>query len=342
MSTPYKFPKCRAEEDARVVDCLKQLSIHNSRCHRPRFDVNQMLKTFNEIAEADKVTFEQFQYIEDETGLGMLQPISELPEEYLGITETTQPGGMITEDEAKAFIKGGKLNAKRYLRSILRNAETEVFEDPRRNHPLEVLLGEGQFQEQYNTLVRAVSKYLGIHPSRRENYGISIIAPDGPAALVDLNDYNGRSMTWDYHVVEPDDFITYNRDYNAYIPDLYSILQYILQRKENPEATLVPPKSYTLEKEEYDEYVKELREQSEALPETHTYAFDISEETYRFAKRKLAEFSKMRNPNQDDEDMELQFNIYSDIVKTYEDAHQVDDNYLIYWNIERDPDEKDF
>ena len=331
MAKPYLFPKCRAAEDPRMLDLIEQLSFNlDFRCTKENF-----IKTVNildELAENEIATLEQCRFLNDTYDLELIRVFAESAKEYFGPEYPRE----VSDDVACKLIAEGKLKSVSVIEQFIRDAEYKVFRDPIRNHPIPGL--HGMFQRQYNTLVAAVCKYLSLEHSRREGHLIYITPPDGPALLADEDFFFGMRQEWCWHMYSPIEFITYCREYNAYIPDLYAIKQFVLRQQNTPREELMNPKVISS-----DEYAKLSEEEkfARAFPDpadkdrdkAKTYALDISEETYKLAvarKKALLEKIETAAPEQYDE-LQLELNVWSDIVNAYDDVHERDDNELIQW-----------
>lgn len=96
----------------------------------------------------------------------------------------------------------------------------------------------------------------------------------------------------------PYDLITFNKEYNAYIPDFYAI-RGIAQSLETGEP-------FTLE------------------PENKTYAIEISNDTYEYARKRWELLRKKRmEDNSFSEDDETEFNLLADIVSSFRFNHKI-------------------
>lgn len=329
MAKPYIFPKCRAAEDPRMLDLIEQLSLNLDF----KFTQKNFIETVNildELAENETATLEQCKFLDNTYGLELIQVFAECVRDYFG----PEYPKYVSKEEVSQIIAEGKLKSTYVIEQFIREAEYKIFRDPIRNHPIIGL--HGMFQRQYNTLVAAVCQFLSLEHSRRDGHLIYVTPPDGPAMLVDEDFYFGMSQEWCWHMYSPREFITYCREYNAYIPDLYAIKQFVLRNQSTPREELMSPK--VLSSDEYDK-LSEEEKFARAFPDpadkdrdkAKTYALDISEEIYKLAlvrKKALLEEIEKADAERYDE-LQLELTVWADIVDAYDAVHDREDNELI-------------
>ncbi len=148
--------------------------------------------------------------------------------------------------------------------------------------------------EKYQQFLGCLYSYLALPKAHRDNHIIFI--PDNmvPVQLLYTNNTGSDPFHEDYPKgikVNPGDFLTYNWDYCAYTPDFYAIQQLLIAR--------------------------ETGEPYNADPDTKTYAIEISNDRYEFARKRLAAIKKLSQ----DPSTEAETSILSDIVEAYYRDH---------------------
>lgn len=329
MAKPYIYPKCQAAEDPRVLDLITQLS-YSLQWRFTEENFKKTIKILEELAVNEIATYEQCHFLCELYDLDLIGNFADFPQKFFGEEYPKR----ITEEAAAKLIREGKLKAKDLIDEFLCDGEDKVFRDPIGNHPIPGI--HRMFQKQYNTIVAAVCKFLSLEHSSRENQLIYVTPPDGPAMLVDEDFYFGMSQDWCWHMFSPCEFITYCREYNAYIPDFYAIKQFVINRQNTPREELMNPKIISSE-----EYYKLSEEEkfAQAFPDpadkdrdkAKTYAIDISEETYNLAlARKTAIQEQIKNTDDSRfNELQLELTVWADIVDAYDAVHDRDDNEIL-------------
>lgn len=329
MAKPFIYPKCKAEEDHRVVDLITQLSFR-LKWHFSEKNFTKTFEILNELRENEFASIEQIDFLDSVYNTDIVGYFADNAKDSFGDKYPNR----ISDEEARKIIADGKLKSADLLDFFLNETEYNVFHDPIRNHP--VLGLHGAWQSQYNSLIAAVCQFLSLEHSRRDMMFIYITPPDGPAMLFDENSYNGMSEKWCWHMYSPCEFITYCREYNAYIPDLYAIKQFVLNRQNTPEEELMHPKA--ISSTEYDK-LSEEEKFARAFPDpadrdrdrTKTFAIDISEDMYKLALSKKENILKeIESASSEQYDiLQQELTVWSDIVNAYEAIHDKDDNPLL-------------
>lgn len=329
MAKPFIYPKCNAEDDPRVVDLITQLSF-SLKWHFSEKNFKETFVVLNALKDNEFATIEQVDFLDNVYKLDIVGYFADGAKEFFGNSYPNR----IPDDEARKIISDGKLKSVDLIDFFLKESEYNVFHDPIRNHP--VLGLHGTWQAQYNSLIAAVCQFLSLDHSRRDQMFIYVTPPDGPAMLFDENSYNGMSEDWCWHMYSPCEFITYSREYNAYIPDLYAIKQFVLNRQNTSKEELMQPK--VISSVEYDK-LSEEEKFSRAFPDpadrdrdkTKTFAFDISEDMYKLAlSKKESILSEIKSASSDQYDvLQQELTVWSDIVNAYDAIHDKDDNPLL-------------
>lgn len=301
MNPPLIIPDCPAEQNVQLANLFKQFA------RRADSDdlFHRLCDIFNRSQKQGYVDFYDYQFLN-----GSVIELSGI----ISMFQNEVAPGVVPDIEILEDMTAGEYDKK--FAEAMSKSETYVklpYSDFYRIFvefgPSQVFLCEKpQFYfmshmncrsiRTYDSIVEAVYKYLSIPAERHDNYGIFIAANDSPATLFDLNTFERNPDDYNKRLFSPYDLTTFNKEYNAYIPDFYAI-RCLAQSLENEEPFILEP-------------------------ETKTYAVEISSDTYEYALKRWEELRKKRMEESFfSESEETEFNLLADIVSAFRYNHKI-------------------
>ena len=301
MDSKLNVLDCPAEQNAHLCNLFKQFA------RRADSDdlYHRLCEIFNRSQKQGFVDFYDYQFLNGNI-IGLSELISFFQDDIApGVAPEIEISENMTAGEydkkfAEAMSKQEsyvKVPYPIFYKIFVEFGPSEVFlcEEPKFNFMSHM---NCRSIRTYDAIVEAVYKYLAIPSERRENYAIFVPGNDCPASLFDLNTFERNPEDYNSRLFSPYDLITFNKEYNAYIPDFYAI-RGIAQSLETGEP-------FTLE------------------PETKTYAIEISNDTYEYARKRWELLRKKRvEDNSFSEDDETEFNLLADIVSSFRFNHKI-------------------
>ena len=296
------WPEYSAYEDEflkeEITRCVHHAKIGN--------DISIFLDIFDKIRETETVTPSQYDTLSDRLLLNMDQTVHENPYEWPAIVDAEKATRQVIHNSLPSKGDDSKMSLEEFnhLFGLTCGLKTYHRDSMMSSHYV-----KASDNHLYDELLEQIYLFLSKNRFARKGFGILVPDNDMPPHLVDYDHMTYWCSSW--VIIDPNEFISFNAEADAYIPNFYAVQQFVNAYNENKDKPF----------SEVGEFFGYRFD-----PTAKHYAICVDEDTYKFAVKRSKEIASNRQLNPAfDSEAESELNLLLDVVKNYKADHDNDD-----------------